>query len=113
MKDKTDQAAQVNAMLEVMWRNNRSVVSDRVHALRVAQQSITDGRLDRSARKEAESAAHKLAGILGTFGLPRGSALSSKIEQLLSREGSIDRQQQEDLAIWLADLEEQIKSKDL
>ena len=44
------------------------------------------GSLDNQTRKNAEAAAHKLAGVLGTFGLPEGSKLASKIEDLLAQE---------------------------
>jgi HPt (histidine-containing phosphotransfer) domain-containing protein len=105
-------AEKVQAMLLVMWKNSRATVAERVLTLRNAQGRLAEGALDRIARKDAESAAHKLAGILGTFGLPEGSALASKIEQLLAQESGIDRAQQQQLAAWLDDLEKQIAAKD-
>lgn len=105
-------AEKVQAMLLVMWKSSRATVAERVLTLRNAQERLAEGALDRIARKDAESAAHKLAGILGTFGLPEGSALASKIEQLLAQEFGIDRTQQQQLAAWLDDLENQIAAKD-
>ena len=104
-------AAKIQAMLEVMWKNSAATVVERVSVVRRAQQELAQGTLDNAVRKEAESAAHKLAGILGTFGLPEGSALASKIERLLAREGAISKHQEQELTSWLNDLEGQIATK--
>ncbi len=42
---------------------------------------LIEGSLDQEARREAERAAHTLAGSLGTFGVGCGSALARAIEQ--------------------------------
>ena len=112
MSEKSDNAAQVQAMLEVMWKNSRPIVAERVRTLRHAQQSIVEGTLDVIARKDAESEAHKLAGILGTFGLPQGSAIALKIEHLMAQQREFTAWQQNELANWLDGLEIQINSKD-
>ena len=112
MSEKSDNAAQVQAMLEVMWKNSRLIVAERVRTLRHAQQSIVEGTLDVIARKDAESEAHKLAGILGTFGLPQGSAIALKIEHLMAQQREFTAWQQNELANWLDGLEIQINSKD-
>ncbi len=112
MSEKSDNAAQVQAMLEVMWKNSRPIVAERVRTLRHAQQSIVEGTLDVIARKDAESEAHKLAGILGTFGLPQGSAIALKIEHLMAQQREFTAWQQNELADWLDGLEIQINSKD-
>jgi HPt (histidine-containing phosphotransfer) domain-containing protein len=112
MSEAEQTAQKVQAMLEVMWKNNRAIIAERVRTLRAAQQSLAEGALDRIKRKDTESAAHKLAGILGTFGLPEGSALARKIDQLMAQEGGIDQQQQHQLGEWLDDLERCIDSKD-
>lgn len=113
MSQKPDEASQqIQAMLDVMWKNSRAIITERVRSLRGAQQSLAQGALDRITRKDAESAAHKLAGILGTFGLPQGSVLASRIERVMAQDDGINQQQQQELAAWLDSLEQQINSKD-
>jgi HPt (histidine-containing phosphotransfer) domain-containing protein len=113
MSEKSEPAAdKIQAMLLVMWKNSRATITERTRTLRQAQEKLAKGTLEGKERKEAESAAHKLAGILGTFGLPQGTALASRIENLLATEGQIEEQQQHELAAWLDDLEAQIASKD-
>ena len=104
-------AEKIQAMLEVMWKNSTATVAERVSMVRRAQQKLAQGTLDTVVRKEAESAAHKLAGILGTFGLPEGSALASKIERLLAREGAVSKHQEQELAEWLDKLEREIATR--
>jgi HPt (histidine-containing phosphotransfer) domain-containing protein len=111
MSDKAEAAQKIQAMLKVMWKSSRPTIAERLRTLRVAQQKIAEGALDEAVRKEAESAAHKLAGILGTFGLPEGGAAASKIDRLLARPGEIEAHQP-DLASWLDELESQIASRD-
>jgi HPt (histidine-containing phosphotransfer) domain-containing protein len=113
MSEKSEPAAdKIQAMLQVMWKNSRATIAERVRTLRHAQEKLAKGALEGKERKEAESAAHKLAGILGTFGLPQGTALASRIENLLATEGPIKEQHQQELATCLLDLEAQIASKD-
>jgi HPt (histidine-containing phosphotransfer) domain-containing protein len=113
MSEKSETAAdKIQAMLQVMWKNSRATIAERMRTLRHAQEKLAKGTLQGKERKDAESAAHKLAGILGTFGLPQGTALASRIENLLATEGQIEKQQQHELAAWLDDLEAQIATKD-
>jgi HPt (histidine-containing phosphotransfer) domain-containing protein len=113
MSQKSEPAAdKIQAMLLVMWKNSRATVAERMRTLRHAQEKLAKATLEGKERKEAESAAHKLAGILGTFGLPQGTALASRIENLLATEGLIEEQHHHELAAWLDDLEAQIASKD-
>jgi HPt (histidine-containing phosphotransfer) domain-containing protein len=113
MTEKSDSTAQkIEAMLKVMWKSSRATIEERLATLRDAQHRLAEGALDRVTRKDAESAAHKLAGVLGTFGLPEGSALASKIETLMAQEAGINQQQQQDFSGWLEHLESQIATKD-
>jgi HPt (histidine-containing phosphotransfer) domain-containing protein len=113
MSEKSEPAAEkIQAMLQVMWKNSRATIAERTRMLRNAQEKLAKGAIDDRERKEAESAAHKLAGILGTFGLPQGTALASKIENLLASADAIKEEHQQELAALLEDLEAQIASKD-
>ncbi len=113
MSEKSESTAEkIEAMLQIMWKSSRATIAERVATLRNAQQRLAEGSLDKITRKEAESAAHKLAGVLGTFGLPEGSAIASRIEVLLAQDAGINPRQQQDLAKWLDDLEGLIATKD-
>ena len=85
MTGESRQAAEkVQAMLQVMWEKSRATIEERVHTLQSATEKLAQNALDTAGRKEAESAAHKLAGILGTFGLTRGTILAREAEMLYS-----------------------------
>src|ERR1700742_461045 len=113
MNNQSDTTAEkIRAMLGVMWQKNRSTLEQRLQTLRDAKHKLIEGSLDRVVRKDAESAAHKLAGVLGTFDLPEGSALASKIEVLMAQDEGINSQQQQLFGMWLDELERQIVSRD-
>lgn len=101
----------LEAMLRGMWKSSHATILERIETLRVAQAALAAGSLDDAARKNAESAAHKLAGILGTFGLPQGTQLASQIEALLASPSPLSVDQTRDFALWLDQLESVIASK--
>jgi HPt (histidine-containing phosphotransfer) domain-containing protein len=102
---------QLQAMLRVLWKNNRATIDERVQRLRETQARLSADQLDPVTRKEAESAAHKLAGVLGTFGLPEGSRIASSIEQLFAGDVPLSEHAKSDLAQHLDELEAIIASK--
>ena len=59
-------------------------MEERVAALEAAGTALTAGRLSDDQREAAQSAAHKLAGVLGTFGLTKGTILAREAEMLCS-----------------------------
>jgi HPt (histidine-containing phosphotransfer) domain-containing protein len=76
-------AAKMRAVLAQIWKTNEPTLMERLAAIRTAEASLRAGTLDDADRAAARSAAHKLAGILGTFGLGRGTELSRQAELLL------------------------------
>ena len=76
----TDPAAKITDRIEAIWRASRPTVLERVAILQSTHRSLTANPDDTPARESGREAAHKLAGILGVFGLPRGSELASEIE---------------------------------
>jgi HPt (histidine-containing phosphotransfer) domain-containing protein len=79
-----DPAAKIAARLTELWRTSRPTVLERMAILHAACDSLTANRGDSQARTQAIDAAHKLSGVLGVFGLPRGSQIASSIETLLA-----------------------------
>ena len=78
-----DISAQLAAKLQALWESSQSVILERAVILRVSQQQLAVNPTDAEARRRGGEAAHKLAGVLGVFGLPQGSRLASQIESLL------------------------------
>jgi len=101
----------LEALLQALWKSNYSTILERLKTLREAQNKLAIGQLGYQTRKNAEAAAHKLAGVLGTFGLPEGSKLASKIEVLLAQEISLCPESEDELRGWLEKLEAVIASK--
>jgi len=101
-------ASEMDALLQALWTQNYGILLERLQLIRNASDQLAAGSLDCETRKDAESAAHKLAGILGTFGLPQGSAVASKIETSLAPEKPADGPQ---LQSWLEELEAIIASR--
>jgi HPt (histidine-containing phosphotransfer) domain-containing protein len=66
----------------MMWHKYLPDIRQRAQVLEDAARSATAGNLSQSERQAAQSAAHKLAGTLGTFGLNRGTELARELEQI-------------------------------
>ena len=75
----------LQAMLAALWERSRHTVAERALQLREAAKLMQQNRLDEAARLSAVDSAHKLAGVLGTFGLPRGTELAREAEVLFGQ----------------------------
>ncbi len=76
-----------SALAEAMnrlWSQFLPQIEERVSTLEDAAAALAEGSLTASQCEEAGSAAHKLAGVLGTFGLDQGTELAREAEQLYS-----------------------------
>jgi len=56
--------------------------------LELAASALAQNPLTAAEREEAHAAAHKLAGVLGTFGLTRGTELARQLEIAFSLEST-------------------------
>jgi len=63
-----------------MWERFREPFSDQVAVLEEAAMAVLSGDLSPDLADRAQREAHKLAGSLGTFGVPGGSELAREIE---------------------------------
>ncbi len=70
--------------LDRLWKQFLPEIEQRVTRLEAANDALGAGKLSDHLRVEANSAAHKLAGTLGTFGLTRGTILAREAELLYS-----------------------------
>jgi HPt (histidine-containing phosphotransfer) domain-containing protein len=66
-----------------LWERYKPLCLERLSVIEEARTAASSTTLDDEVRGKAESAAHKLAGVLGSIGLPEGSKIASEIEALL------------------------------
>ena len=72
--------------LDRLWAQFLPQMEERVATLEMAAQSFGEDRLSEKQHAAANTAAHKLAGVLGSFGLTRGTVLARELEIMYSRE---------------------------
>jgi HPt (histidine-containing phosphotransfer) domain-containing protein len=63
-----------------LWEKFLPQMEERVGRLEAAAAHLAAGTLSADQREEASSEAHKLAGVLGTFGLQEGTVLAREAE---------------------------------
>ncbi len=94
----TNPQAALSAALDRLWTQFLPQIHERVDILESAADAFAAGTLEPERQQEAQAAAHKLAGTLGTFGLTRGTALARELEIVYSPQNTLES----DLAEWLA-----------
>ncbi len=99
------------AALDRMWIHYMPLMRERVGILETAAQDFEGGGLSAEQREAAGSAAHKLAGICGTFGLARGTELARELEISYSQPGGPERSKAARLASTAAELRNLIESR--
>ena len=75
---------ELNEALDRLWKQFLPQIEERVTLLELAARALAGGELTDESRDAANAAAHKLAGVLGTFGLTRGTVLAREAELLYS-----------------------------
>jgi HPt (histidine-containing phosphotransfer) domain-containing protein len=75
---------ELNAALDRLWTQFLPQIEERVATLESAGGALANGELKDELRDAAHAAAHKLAGVLGTFGLTKGTILAREAEMLYS-----------------------------
>ena len=76
-------------LLQQLWITSQATIAQRLETLQNAQIHMEQNSLDARMRKQAADAAHKLAGILGTFGLPQGSTLALQVETAMEHDATV------------------------
>jgi HPt (histidine-containing phosphotransfer) domain-containing protein len=98
------QEQKLQTMLSALWDRSRHTVVERAAVLQAAGALLTDDRLDEATRQSAVDSAHKLAGVLGTFGLPHGTELAREAEIFFGRSTPPGKKEIEQLQVLLAEL---------
>ena len=91
-----------------LWERYRQLCMERLSVIEEARTAASSTALNDEARGKAESAAHKLAGVLGSIGLPEGSKIASEIEALLPPGGTLAPGQLLRLSELVANLRSQL-----
>jgi HPt (histidine-containing phosphotransfer) domain-containing protein len=94
----------LQAMLSALWDRSRHTVAERAALLQSAVEQLAQNRLDEATQLSAVDSAHKLAGVLGTFGLPRGTDLAREAELLFGQSPPPGKVEIERLQLLLAEL---------
>ena len=90
MRDRPGQGLeqQLNEAVAAVWERRRDQVMDRVGVLVRAAALLHEGASPEMAPEvtaKAKDEAHRLAGLLGSFGFHEGSDIAAEIEELLSQ----------------------------
>jgi HPt (histidine-containing phosphotransfer) domain-containing protein len=98
------QEQKLQSMISALWDRSRHTVVERAALLRTAGDLLAHNRLDEATQMNAVDSAHKLAGVLGTFGLPRGTDLAREAEVLFGQSRKPGKTEIERLQVLLAEL---------
>lgn len=91
--DQSDQDAssrqntpEIAAILDQMWARFLPDIRQRAEVLEASAAALAAGVMTDAQREAAHSAAHKLAGTLGTFNLMHGTELAREFELITAHE---------------------------
>jgi len=88
METAAPQSSPTSALLTRLWERNTPILLERLATLDAAAQAAANGTLDETLRTAAQAQAHNLAGSLGMFGYPKGTAIAREIEEFLDTAGT-------------------------
>jgi len=87
---KSAQQSYLAEALDQLWAQFLPEMKERVAALEAAAKAFAENRLSEKQHEAANTAAHKLAGVLGSFGLTRWTVLARELEIMYSQENGPD-----------------------
>lgn len=97
--------------IDQLWVRFLPEILKRVAVLEEAASAVAANKLSKSRREAAKAAAHKLAGVLGTFNLTRGTVLARELEITYSRESSPNADSSGQLATIAAELRNLVENR--
>ena len=105
-------ASQLSEAMNRLWQKYLPQMEERVATLQAAaEQMATGASLSQEEQRMASADAHKLAGVLGTFGLKEGTELAREAENLYSEPLGADPAAAEQLATIAKRLKAMIASR--
>ncbi|MGA2572429.1 MAG: Hpt domain-containing protein [Terracidiphilus sp.] len=90
--------------IDKLWVRFLPEIRERVTVLEAAASAVAATKLSAAGREAAKAAAHKLAGVLGTFSLTRGTDLARELEVTYSHKAAPSPADGERLAGLAAEL---------
>jgi HPt (histidine-containing phosphotransfer) domain-containing protein len=99
------------AALDRMWLQYLPLMRERVAILESAARDFAAGNLSIERQEEASAAAHKLAGVCGTFGLTRATVLARELEIMYTRQNGPDPELAQNMTAIAAELRTLIESR--
>lgn len=103
--------ADLSQAMDRLWARFLPELKARVAVLEAAAQAAGESKLTGKQREAAQAAAHKLAGVLGTFGLTRGTVLARELEVMLACKSSLGRDAAPKLAEATGELRGMIENR--
>lgn len=110
-QDPLSHSANLTAALDRIWQRHLPQIEERLAAIELAAAATAAGTLTREQRLAAHSAAHNLAGVLGSFGLAEGTAPARETELLYAAESIPNAEQVSHLAVMAAALRSLVESR--
>jgi HPt (histidine-containing phosphotransfer) domain-containing protein len=106
-----DAGAALSQAIDSLWERFLPDIRERVAVLEAAAEAVAERKLSGKQREAAQAAAHKLAGVLGTFGLTRGTVLARELELTFARESSPNPDASANLAEIAAELRSMVEGR--
>ena len=88
-QEQAESQKKLHDLLATLWEQRKGILLERLHVLKESITSLETTGSPESRKRGAETA-HKLAGILGTFGLPRGTELAREAEVTLDQDAPLN-----------------------
>jgi HPt (histidine-containing phosphotransfer) domain-containing protein len=82
--------SRLDAAIAALWRDAQPRALTRVATIEAAIGALAEGSVDSELAADAIREAHKLAGALGTFGMPAGTDRARAIERRLEDGATTD-----------------------
>lgn len=107
-----DTTSALAGALKTLWVKFLPQMQERIAAIEAANRALQAGTLAAEQRSAAAAAAHKLAGVLGTFGLTDGTNLAREAEEIYSSEEAIAPERQSRLQVIAQTLAWMVESRE-
>jgi HPt (histidine-containing phosphotransfer) domain-containing protein len=104
MQQTPAQAAQLQAAMAQVWQKSLPLLRERVSTLERALTAVQNNQLTPELRSNAALEAHRLAGLLGTFGYPEGTDAARMFETVFDSDAILQPNLPETLAPALVTL---------
>jgi HPt (histidine-containing phosphotransfer) domain-containing protein len=104
-------AEKLRHKVDELWHKHRPLTLERLETVRRAIHDLSVGESSEDLLQAAIADAHKLAGSLGTFGMPEASESAREIERLLRTERPVIDTHFQNLKTHLRELESAITAR--